>query len=72
VVECDGHDIAAFLAACDQASQVTGRPTIIVAHTIKGKGVSFMEGDFNWHSKPITDADLEQGLAELDAADRQG
>lgn len=70
VIECDGHDIAAFLAACEQAGATRGRPTIIIAHTIKGKGVSFMEGDFNWHSKPISDDDLRQAIEELDAADR--
>ena len=44
----------------------TDAPTLIVAHTVKGKGVSFMEGQYPWHSKPITDDDLRQALEELD------
>jgi transketolase len=68
-VECDGHDIADFLAACATARLTRGRPTIIVARTVKGKGVSFMHDDFAWHSKPLSEDDLARALAELDAAD---
>jgi transketolase len=68
-VECDGHDVADFLRACATARQTRGQPTIIVAHTVKGKGVSFMHDDFAWHSKPLSDADLARALAELDGAD---
>ncbi|MEA2595157.1 MAG: transketolase [Thermomicrobiales bacterium] len=64
-LECDGHDHAeireAFLAALSER----GRPTCIIAHTVKGKGVSFMEGDFNWHAKVPTDAQLAEAVAEL-------
>ncbi len=70
VVECDGHDAAEFLAACATARATRGRPTLVLAHTIKGKGVSFMENDYSWHSKPISDADLARAIAEIDAADR--
>jgi transketolase len=70
VVECDGHDIPDFLSACASARATRGRPTIILAHTTKGKGVSFMENDYTWHSRPISDADLARALAELDASDR--
>jgi len=70
VIECNGHDIPAFLQACTEALAQHQQPSIIIAHTVKGKGVSFMEGDFNWHSKPISDNDLQQSLAELDAADQ--
>lgn len=70
VIECDGHDIPAFLQACAAAQRATDFPTIIIAHTVKGKGVSYMENDFNWHSKPISDADLQQALVELAAADQ--
>jgi transketolase len=45
------------------------RPTLILAHTIKGKGVSFMENEFTWHSRPISDSDLARALEELDKAD---
>jgi transketolase len=71
VVEIDGHDMAQLVAACDVVARVRGTqgaPTAIVAHTVKGKGVSFMEGNFAWHARPPADADLEAALAEL--ADR--
>lgn len=65
VVECDGHDHAAITDACSEAVSHTGQPTCVIAHTVKGKGVSFMEGDFNWHAKVPTDEQLEQALGEL-------
>jgi transketolase len=67
VLECNGHDIGAFLTAIDQAKATSGRPTVIIARTTKGKGVSFMEGDFNWHSKPLTKDLAQQALQELAA-----
>lgn len=69
VIECDGHRAADFLSACNEAGEMRGRPSMIVARTVKGKGVSFMEHEYTWHSKPITDADLDRALQELDAAD---
>jgi transketolase len=68
VIEIDGHDIDEILAGCQSARQSTDVPTAIVAHTVKGKGVSFMEGHYAWHSKPITDEDLQNALAELDGS----
>lgn len=68
VVEVDGHDLAAITAALDRARAVTGRPQVIVAHTTKGKGVSFLEGVVGYHGKALTPAELERALAELDAA----
>ena len=68
VIEISGHDIDEILAACRSARQSTDVPTAIVAHTVKGKGVSFMEGHYAWHSKPITDEDLQNALAELDGS----
>lgn len=65
VEECNGHDIAAFLDACKRAASQRGRPTIIIASTIKGKGVSFMENDFTWHSRPLQADDVSRALAEL-------
>ena len=49
----DGHDIAQVLAALDEARRTTGRPTMIVARTLKGKGVSLFEGKDDWHGKPL-------------------
>ena len=67
-IECDGHDFDSLIPACEEAKKTKGRPTCIIAHTIKGRGVSFMEGDYNWHAKVPNDEDLAKALAELDAA----
>jgi transketolase len=66
-IEIDGHDFNAFIAACHQVKTIKGKPTMIIARTIKGKGISYMENDFNWHSKPVTPDDLRQAQAELKA-----
>ena len=64
----DGHDIAALIRSFEQARQTTGRPTVILARTIKGKGISFIEGQNGWHGRPLKSGEEEQrGLAELDA-----
>jgi len=68
VIECDGHDFDSLIPACEEAKTTTGRPTCIVAHTIKGKGVSFMEGDYNWHAKVPSPEELAKAFAELEAA----
>ena len=66
-IETDGHDFPAIFAAFAEAKAHRGQPTIIVARTVKGKGISYMENDFNWHSKPVTDQDLKQAQDELAA-----
>jgi len=66
VITCDGHDHEALRGAFDAAIAHQGQPTCIIADTIKGKGVSFMEGDFNWHAKVPTDDELRLALDELD------
>ena len=65
VLEVDGHDAPAIAAACEAARGSTGRPTVILAHTIKGKGVSFMEGTHEWHCAPVTEDLKEKALTEL-------
>ena len=65
VVEVDGHDPAAIVAACAAAQAVRGRPTVILAHTVKGKGVSFMENTHKWHSAVVTEDLKEKALTEL-------
>ncbi len=65
----DGHDVAAIVAACDDAATVKGRPSVIVAQTVKGKGVSFMENTHLWHSALVSEEQMRQALAELEAAD---
>ena len=67
VVECDGHDHGAIRDAFAAAVAHKGQPTCIVAQTVKGKGVSFMERDFNWHAKVPTDDHLATALAEIAA-----
>ncbi|MGH2558409.1 MAG: transketolase [Thermomicrobiales bacterium] len=72
VVECDGHNHADIRRGFQEALAYRGRPTCVLAHTVKGKGVSFMEGDFNWHAKVPTAAELEQALVEISATPTDG
>lgn len=65
VVETDGHDISAFSKAVDKAKGLKGKPVVILAKTVKGKGVSFMEGKNTWHGKPISNEEYEKALKEL-------
>lgn len=65
VQELDGHDMAAVLDALEQARRVSGRPQVLIAHTVKGKGVSFMEHNNDFHGRAPTDEELERALAEL-------
>jgi transketolase len=65
VLEIDGHNMKEILAAFDQAKTVKGKPTIIIAHTIKGKGVSFMEGVVDFHGRAPTKEEAEKALEEL-------
>ncbi len=64
-ISCDGHDVSALCDAIDQAKSHKGQPSIILANTIKGKGVSFMEGQNAWHGKPIDDASYAKAMKEL-------
>ena len=61
----DGHDVEAFSDAVDQAQAVKGSPAIIIAKTVKGKGVSFMEGKNTWHGQPISEENYKAAKAEL-------
>jgi len=65
VVEIDGHDIAQITKALDQAEATTGGPTFIVAHTVKGKGVSFMENDPEWHGKAPKPSEAIKAIREV-------
>lgn len=64
-LEIDGHNIGEFLSAVEQAQNTKSKPTIIIAHTIKGKGVSYMEDQYTWHANVPNDEELEAALAEL-------
>ena len=65
VIDCDGHDIQAVLAAFQEAEATKGKPTVIVAKTVKGKGVSFMENQCGWHGKAPNKEELAAALAEI-------
>lgn len=65
VIKCDGHDIASLSNAVDEAKAKTNGPTIIIAETVKGKGVSFMESKSAWHGKPINDEEFVAAMIEL-------
>ena len=65
VISIDGHDISQILDAFDSARATKGKPTVIVAKTIKGKGVSFMEDQASWHGKAPNDEEYEKAMGEL-------
>ena len=65
VFECDGNDMAEFIATAQRAREVSGKPQVIIAKTLPGKGVSYMEGDYTWHGKPPNAAQAAEALREL-------
>jgi transketolase len=65
VIDIDGHDIKEILEALDEAETVKGRPSVILAHTTKGKGVSFFEGKVEYHGISPTPEELEKALEEM-------
>lgn len=65
VEEADGHDIADLLAKFEAVDQVKGQPSIIIAHTVKGKGVSFVEADFTFHGRALTQEQAVLAREEL-------
>lgn len=69
VLEVDGHDIEALMSALQRANAVKGTPTVIIAHTVKGKGISFMEGRVEWHGRAPDRDQLAAALRELGSPD---
>jgi len=67
VQEVDGHDLSKVIEALEKARDVRGRPSVIIAQTVKGKGVSFMENSAEWHGKAPNPEQTERALAELGA-----
>jgi len=65
VCRIDGHDFAAILGALDEARRTSGKPTVVIADTIKGKGVSFMEGLAKWHGVAPTRDEADKAIAEI-------
>jgi transketolase len=72
VLTIDGHDIAQILGAIDEARATKGGPTMIVANTVKGKGVSFMEHQISWHGSTPNREQADKALAELRALNKGG
>jgi transketolase len=68
VLEVNGHDIRAFIGAVEEAKTIFEKPTVIIAHTIPGKGVEEIEFDYHWHGKPPTADEAKRFLKELRTA----
>jgi transketolase len=67
VIEIDGHNIEEIIKALDEADTVKGKPTVIIAHTVKGKGISFAENVVGFHNGALTKEQYETALKEMDA-----
>ena len=67
VIKIDGHNYDEIIAAFKEAETVKGKPTMILAKTVKGKGVSFMENNAGWHGKAPSDEEYNQAVSELNA-----
>ncbi len=65
VEEVDGHDLGALIQVLNGVQRVTGKPSVIIAHTVKGKGVSFVEADYHWHGKALSPEQAEQAREEI-------
>ena len=65
VILCNGHDHSDVISAAERAKQTSGRPTVIIAHTIMSKGVKSIEGDYLWHGKPPAKDQVAGFLQEL-------
>lgn len=71
VINADAHDFDALKAAFDEAKSTKGRPTAIIAHSLKGKGVSFMEGQASWHGTAPNDEQYAVAMADLEKIDEE-
>jgi transketolase len=67
VINVDGHDFDQLAAAFKEARETKGQPTAIIAKTVKGKGVSFMENQVGWHGRPMNEEDFKAAMKELEA-----
>lgn len=70
-IEVNGHDMKGLMDSLDEAEKVKGRPTMIIAHTIKGKGVSFIENKAEWHGIAPKKEEYEKAIQELDEVLKQ-
>lgn len=69
VIDVDGHNIREIIEACSQAKAIFEKPVMIIAHTIPGKGVDFIEWDFSWHGKAPNPEEAKRALAQLRTLD---
>lgn len=69
IINIDGHDIDEIIKAFEVAKEVKGKPTCIIAKTVKGKGVSFMENKVEWHGKAPNEEEYKQAMKELEEDD---
>ncbi len=65
IINIDGHSFEEIIGAIDEAKSVKGKPTMVVAKTVKGKGVSFMEDQAGWHGKAPSEEETRKALDEL-------
>ena len=70
VVEINGHDMGQIVSALTMAREFSGRPVCIIAHTVKGKGVSFIEHNNKWHARVCTEEEYQKAMAELDGQEQ--
>ncbi|MFN7991501.1 MAG: transketolase [Candidatus Micrarchaeia archaeon] len=66
VIDVDGHNIKKIIDACQESKAIYEKPTVIIAHTIPGKGVQFMESLFEWHGKPPSKEQADEAILELE------
>lgn len=70
-ISCNGHDVEALESALHKAKQETTKPSILLCHTVKGKGISFMEGKNTWHGQTISSKAFALAMAELEGCDHE-
>lgn len=68
VQEIDGHNIESIIEACSMARAITNRPSVIIAHTIPGRGVDFMENDYRWHGKAPDKSEANMAIDQLEVS----
>jgi transketolase len=69
IIEIDGHQMLQILDAFHRATRVWQKPALLIAHTLKGKGVSFMQGTLSFHGKPPTEEQYGKAMSELNSAE---
>ncbi|MBE0479255.1 hypothetical protein IBX65_09125, partial [Candidatus Aerophobetes bacterium] len=71
VDEINGHSFTQIINALDEAKKIKGKPTLIIAHTVKGHGVSFMEDKVEWHAVTMSPEQVEAALKELSCSNEE-